>query len=446
MGYSHKKSLIEKIIYFIILAVLIFVGIKIYGIYKVNNFNNYVKSEYNSGYSKFTRDENIKYSKQDSYKITNEQFNDAMFYKVVSVKKNTPYKVTCYVKTKNVENEKQVSNGGAHISISDTVEKSESITGTTEWTKLEFMFNSKNRDTVDLGFRLGGYGDNCKGEAWFSDFTIESGIANTSDEWNFACFLIDNINVTLNNGKKVNVSLTSDDIKDMKDNMSRFKDSCRSLSGNNMTVKYDIIEIKEPLTSLSYDEENEYFIAAENAENLIKEYINKKEYDHIFICVRMGDINTKTEIPTHDWIGLGGMDYYGIGFSNIRLPNNSQNYIYKYDTRINTFPEEVFVHEFIHSLERNAKEYGYTIPALHDYSKYGYTEEKLEGLEKWYGDYMTGNIKDSTGNKIGLDKAVYKFKPVNSSNFEFTYKLNSFDEPKNELEGIINNLKNVFSR
>ena len=43
MGYSHKKSLIEKIIYFIILAVLIFVGIKIYGIYKVNNFNNYVK-------------------------------------------------------------------------------------------------------------------------------------------------------------------------------------------------------------------------------------------------------------------------------------------------------------------------------------------------------------------------------------------------------------------
>ena len=32
-------------------------------------------------------------------------------------------------------------------------------------------------------------------------------------------------------------------------------------------------------------------------------------------------------------IGLdfGSMDYYGIGFSNIRLPNDSKSYIYKYD-------------------------------------------------------------------------------------------------------------------
>lgn len=40
------------------------------------------------------------------------------------------------------------------------------------------------------------------------------------------------------------------------------------------------------------------------------------------------------------------MDYYGIGFSNIRLPNDSKSYIYKYDSRINAFPEEVFLHEF----------------------------------------------------------------------------------------------------
>ena len=51
------------------------------------------------------------------------------------------------------------------------------------------------------------------------------------------------------------------------------------------------------------------------------------------------------------------MDYYGIGFSNIRLPNDSKSFIYKYNTRINTFPEEVLLHEFLHSLERNSKEY-----------------------------------------------------------------------------------------
>ena len=71
------------------------------------------------------------------------------------------------------------------------------------------------------------------------------------------------------------------------------------------------------------------------------------------------------------------MDYYGIGFSNIRLPNDSKSYIYKYNERINTFPEEVLLHEFLHSLERNAEECGYERPALHDYQKYGYENEKI---------------------------------------------------------------------
>ena len=65
------------------------------------------------------------------------------------------------------------------------------------------------------------------------------------------------------------------------------------------------------------------------------------------------------------------MDYYGIGFSNIRLPNDSRSYIYKYNSSINQFPEEVFLHEFLHSLERTAKEYGYNRPELHSYQQYG---------------------------------------------------------------------------
>ena len=44
---------------------------------------------------------------------------------------------------------------------------------------------------------------------------------------------------------------------------------------------------------------------------------------------------------------FGSMDYYGIGYSNIRLPNDSNSYIYKYNSRINQFPEEVFLHEFL---------------------------------------------------------------------------------------------------
>ena len=91
------------------------------------------------------------------------------------------------------------------------------------------------------------------------------------------------------------------------------------------------------------------------------------------------------------------MDYYGIGYSNIRLPNDSNSYIYKYNSRINQFPEEVFLHEFLHSLERNAKEYGYDRPELHSYEQFGYKNEQLIGQKKWYTDYMNKTIKSTSG-------------------------------------------------
>ena len=140
------------------------------------------------------------------------------------------------------------------------------------------------------------------------------------------------------------------------------------------------------------------------------------------------------------------MDYYGIGFSNIRLPNDSRSYIYKYNSRVNTFPEEVFLHEFLHSLERNAEEYGYERPELHDYEKYGYKNERLIGQKKWYTDYMNKNINTASNEKIGLPSEIYRLKPAKESNFEYSYKIEEFfKEPQNLLEEIQGIWKN-FTR
>lgn len=148
-------------------------------------------------------------------------------------------------------------------------------------------------------------------------------------------------------------------------------------------------------------------------------------------------------IQVNDWIGLGSMDYYGIGFSNIRLPNDSKSYIYKYNSRINTFPEEVFLHEFLHSLERTAEEYGYTIPALHDYEKYGYENEALIGQRRWYQDYMNQNIKTTEG-LTGLPPEVYTMKPAKKSNFETSYKMEVFTQPQNLYEEIVEIVNNII--
>lgn len=443
MKHRTKTSFFARLIYFIILIILVTIIVKLYNIYKLNNFNEFTKIEAVPYTSKFTRDTNVKYSNNASYKVESNIMNDAMFYKTIQVEPNKPYKVTCMVKTENVKTAKENSNGGAQISIDNTVEKSESITGTTDWQKLEFIFNSKNRTSINVGFRLGGYDDNCTGTAWFSDFSIEIGTQPQDTNWNFACFIFKNTDVTIQN-KRVQLSMDSVDISDIKQNMSRFKTSCQDLSNNQMRATYDVITIDTPITSLSYDTENGYYVAPQNIDNIIKPYLEKGTYDHIFVAVRLGDMMHQSDIQVNDWIGLGGMDYLGIGFSNIRLPNSDKSYIYKYDARVNTFPEEVFIHEFLHSLERNANEYGFDRPALHDSEKYGYSNERLIGLKKWYKDYMTCNIKTNEAKKIGLNSEIYKLKPNNKNDFNFSYELKEFNEPNNIIEEIKILINNIF--
>ena len=123
-----------------------------------------------------------------------------------------------------------------------------------------------------------------------------------------------------------------------------------------------------------------------------------------------------------------------IGFSNIRIPNEKADVLYTYSDT-NTFPEEVFVHEFLHNLERVDKEYGNKILELHDYEKYGYKESKREGLKTWYKDYMNSNISNEN---IGLSKKVYTNKPIHASCFEETVDLTQeyFDEPVNLVDKI----------
>lgn len=407
-------------------------------IYRKYNYNNFVKSVREREKTTFVRDQEIKCSEMDSYKLENTDYNDAMFYETISVTPNTPYKVTCKIKVENVINENDTKSGGAHISIAGTTERSIALKGTQDWQEVTFLFNSKDRKEVDLSFRLGGYQEKSKGTAWFSDFKMEEGVSSKDKNWKFVCFIFPEIDVDVEaNGKLEHVSLkmSSSDIQDLKDDMARFQTSIKTMSKNKMTVTYDMHIIDEPIKSLSYDEDNGYYVSVEDVYEHIKEYVKQNEYDHIYIGIRMANIQKGSNTLTNDWIGLGGMQYFGIGYSNIRLPDSENNYAYKYHYRINTFPEEVYIHEFLHTLERNAEEYGYEVPALHDYTKYGYQEERLEGQKKWYIAYMNQEIEDN-GKKIGLPPEVFTYKPVHESNFKYGREMKVLKEPENFIEVI----------
>ena len=260
---SKNKKQTNKIFEIIIVLVLIILLYIAYQYYQENNFNDFIRSEENLYTSDFKRDDKIKYSKQRSYKISSKEYNDAMFYKTIKVEKNQPYKISCMVKTKNIEAKENKSGIGAQISIEDTTERSIAIQGDQDWQKIELIFNSKNRETVNVGFRLGGYLGEAKGEAWFSEFKLEEGIQEQGNKWKFACFIFRTTDVNIN-GKQVKLEVTNGDTNDIRNTIERFSSSCENLSEGKMQAKCDVYEIEQPLNQLSYDEEFGYYIAPEN--------------------------------------------------------------------------------------------------------------------------------------------------------------------------------------
>ena len=299
-----KNKIINIITWIIVIAILILA----LRFYSKNNFNEYVRSEMNIHTSEFKRDKDVKYSKTDSYKITSNSENDATFYKKVKVQKNMPYKVTCMVKTEDVVPEGDLSGVGAQISIIGTTEKSVAITGTQDWQKIEMIFNSKDREEVEIGFRLGGYLGQCTGIAWFSDFTFEEGTLSQNNNWKFACFIFENTDVVVN-GKEVKLSMTDTDISDIRSTIKRFGSTVKELSENKMTADYDTYIVREPIKKLTYDKEFGYYVAAEDVENSIKDVVKQNEYDHIFVIIRLGNEQYRNDIKVNDWIGLR---FYGL--------------------------------------------------------------------------------------------------------------------------------------
>lgn len=113
-----------------------------------------------------------------------------------------------------------------------------------------------------------------------------------------------NIDTKLDNGQQLKLSMELKDIESIKNNMQRFESSCKNLSNGKMTAQYDIYEIEEPIKTITYSEEYGYYVDSSDVEDIITPYLEKDEYDYIFVAVRLGDLDKNIEIPIYDWIGL----------------------------------------------------------------------------------------------------------------------------------------------
>ena len=253
------KKIVKNAIFIVILIVI---AMSIFNIsYAMLSTGNFSKLSTVKNTTVFTKDNDVKYSNLQSYKIENKDYNNSAYYQTIKVKRNTPYKISCMIKTSNVEINNNTKNSGAKISILNSEEESTAITGTNEWQKITLMFNSKNEENLQIAFMLGGNSNegSAKGIVWFADFKIEEGTANSNNNWNVACFVFKNTDVNINK-KQYKYEMSKDDINQINDCMKRFKSTCEEFSNNNITISYKIIEIENPIKSMSYDGKKGYYI------------------------------------------------------------------------------------------------------------------------------------------------------------------------------------------
>jgi hypothetical protein len=114
-------------------------------------------------------DPEVKRGETPSLRITNAAGDDSFCKQSVKVKVSTRYRLSGYIKTKDV-----VVKGGqaASLSLEGGFEATQSVKGTKSWSKFDFEFDSGSLDVVKVGCRLGGHSSPAMGTAWFDDLRL----------------------------------------------------------------------------------------------------------------------------------------------------------------------------------------------------------------------------------------------------------------------------------
>jgi hypothetical protein len=108
-------------------------------------------------------------------KLTNVRGGDTHLFQVITVKPDTRYRMTAYIKTKDVSSVKRESGRptgrGALLGVKGGA-NSKYIDQTRPWAKMELDFESGGATEMMVGPGLGVYFDAVTGTAWFADLTL----------------------------------------------------------------------------------------------------------------------------------------------------------------------------------------------------------------------------------------------------------------------------------
>ena len=102
--------------------------------------------------------------------ILSDKGADASWTATVSVEPWSTYRLSGWIKTEDV---KAAGGRGALLNLHNIQDvATKALTGTSDWTKVEVTFETKDQDSVQVNCLFGGWG-NATGKAWFDDLALE---------------------------------------------------------------------------------------------------------------------------------------------------------------------------------------------------------------------------------------------------------------------------------
>ena len=144
-----------------------------------------------------------------------------------------------------------------------------------------------------------------KGTAIFSNIIVEEGVRQDTRNWKFAVVIFNEIDVTVGD-KHIQEMMNEDDLEVLRQDIDNFVYSLKKMSKGKIEPVCTVYNSEEPITEVSLDSDNGYYIDVYDVYEQIDEVINSYEYDHVFLVFKSDDLNKDNENKTTDvdWVGL----------------------------------------------------------------------------------------------------------------------------------------------
>ena len=141
--------------------------------------------------------------------------------------------------------------------------------------------------------------------------------------------------------------------------------------------------LMKTVKSLTYYKQFGYSVYASDIEKELDKYFKKRKYDSVIVTARMDGI------PTEYWGLTWEAHTYSnkAGYSFIHFLDGEDTSWYMTPTAQNPYPEEVYVHEFLHQVINFYRNNGMRMPDLDRPASYGYYQ--------WCRDIFTQKVWDS---------------------------------------------------